>query len=393
MISALNEAPPQSNNGMQRTRATALPLSNVVSALAADARRWVLACLPMVNILGGKKMSGTYESYVYMKHITRDLNFPAMCAYCNQPANVDYATDNPLKVPHCAEHAKIIGHETITIHITLRRINKLRQTIKPRQIDKPHQFKRPRLYAPITLGAISAMFAGIFFYSRDIPMFRDFDRSSSSFVVGLITFVLTSALFYALGFLISWRSFSQPVKADQAQEVNQVEEIDQTEEINFPNTEAVKISNVYTGKYAGAYLLCFHSKIFADEFARLNSDLLLEKHDVNRAYYTPPKEQVRHASTSHVEVNQQTKKTTETRPPRPPESRRSQDISSVQPTPPASSENVELIVKLRKNLSLKVMYDEAKVERLIEYERRFNPKASLAELLQAAIDRWEHDNR
>jgi hypothetical protein len=52
-----------------------------------------------------------------------------------------------------------------------------------------------------------------------------------------------------------------------------------------------------------------------------------------------------------------------------------------------------LIVKLRQNLRLKVMHDEAKVDRLIDFERKYNPNGSEAELMQAAIDRWERDNR
>ncbi len=69
---------------------------------------------------------------------------------------------------------------------------------------------------------------------------------------------------------------------------------------------------------------------------------------------------------------------------------------SVQPTRPPSqlpSRNSELVIRLRQNLRLKVMNDDAKIDRLIDYERKYNPSGSEAELLQAAINRWEHDNR
>lgn len=52
-----------------------------------------------------------------------------------------------------------------------------------------------------------------------------------------------------------------------------------------------------------------------------------------------------------------------------------------------------LLVKLRQNLRLKVMHDDAKVDRLINFERKYNPNGSEAELMQAAIDIWERDNR
>jgi len=51
------------------------------------------------------------------------------------------------------------------------------------------------------------------------------------------------------------------------------------------------------------------------------------------------------------------------------------------------------IVGLRQNLRLKVMYDEAKIDRLIEEERQKKPNASLAQLMQGAIEHWERDNR
>jgi len=49
--------------------------------------------------------------------------------------------------------------------------------------------------------------------------------------------------------------------------------------------------------------------------------------------------------------------------------------------------------KLRQNLRVKVMYDEAKVDRLIAFERERAPGAALVELMESAIERWERDNR
>lgn len=51
------------------------------------------------------------------------------------------------------------------------------------------------------------------------------------------------------------------------------------------------------------------------------------------------------------------------------------------------------IEKLRQNLRLKCMYDEEKIDRLIDFERQRFSKASEAELMQRAINRWERDNR
>ena len=58
-----------------------------------------------------------------------------------------------------------------------------------------------------------------------------------------------------------------------------------------------------------------------------------------------------------------------------------------------SNEVPAYITNLRRNLLQKVLGDQAKVERLIEYERNRNPTASLAVWMRAAVDRWEHDNR
>jgi hypothetical protein len=48
---------------------------------------------------------------------------------------------------------------------------------------------------------------------------------------------------------------------------------------------------------------------------------------------------------------------------------------------------------LRQDLRLKCTYDEAKIDRLIDAERERTPRASLEELMQAAVARWERDNR
>jgi hypothetical protein len=53
--------------------------------------------------------------------------------------------------------------------------------------------------------------------------------------------------------------------------------------------------------------------------------------------------------------------------------------------------------ELRQNLRLKVMYDEAKIDRLIDFERDERKRkglreASVEDLMQAAIERWERDN-
>jgi hypothetical protein len=53
----------------------------------------------------------------------------------------------------------------------------------------------------------------------------------------------------------------------------------------------------------------------------------------------------------------------------------------------------EELAALRQNLRVKCGHDEAKVDRLIEAERRRVPEAPEVKLIQAAIDRWERDNR
>src|SRR4051794_14686085 len=65
---------------------------------------------------------------------------------------------------------------------------------------------------------------------------------------------------------------------------------------------------------------------------------------------------------------------------------------AISPTAPVRSDDSE-VVGLRQNLRLKVMYDEAKIDRLIEAERQRTPGANLAQLMRSAIERWERDNR
>jgi hypothetical protein len=48
---------------------------------------------------------------------------------------------------------------------------------------------------------------------------------------------------------------------------------------------------------------------------------------------------------------------------------------------------------LRQNLRLKAGYDESAIERLIQLEREREPDATLSTLMEAAIERWERENR
>jgi len=61
---------------------------------------------------------------------------------------------------------------------------------------------------------------------------------------------------------------------------------------------------------------------------------------------------------------------------------------------PSSSElSSNRLYHLNNDLLLKVLGDQAKAKRLVEFERRKTPTNSEAEHVQAAIDRWERDNR
>jgi hypothetical protein len=65
---------------------------------------------------------------------------------------------------------------------------------------------------------------------------------------------------------------------------------------------------------------------------------------------------------------------------------------------PESKEQIQedvdgLIAALRQNLRIKVGWDDARVDRLIAYERERLGNLPLQTLMGAAIDRWERDNR
>jgi hypothetical protein len=48
---------------------------------------------------------------------------------------------------------------------------------------------------------------------------------------------------------------------------------------------------------------------------------------------------------------------------------------------------------LRQNLMVKLQHQEDKVNAAIEFERHRDPAASTGQLMQAAIERWERENR
>lgn len=60
---------------------------------------------------------------------------------------------------------------------------------------------------------------------------------------------------------------------------------------------------------------------------------------------------------------------------------------------PAVKTEAERVEELRQNLRLKFLFDEDKVEQAITREREQAPDASLAQLLEAAVYRWERENR
>lgn len=69
--------------------------------------------------------------------------------------------------------------------------------------------------------------------------------------------------------------------------------------------------------------------------------------------------------------------------------------SLVQVPPPKGKQVADpaTLSSLRQNLRLKVSYNEATIDRLIELEREKLPDAPLQTLMEAAIERWERDNR
>lgn len=309
-------------------------------------------------------MKPTFNARLYLKRIENDsasrrqeynLVFPNKCAYCNKSLTTtqekvnydDLNFERITMIPYCSEHKK----------------------------TKPISRKQFAKFTAL-LGLIIGVLAGIFFYSRGILVFRNVDLSIAA---GFIIFTITTALLYSLGLPIFLKKFPQG-------------------DAYLDASEAVRVSEVLPN----SYILQFHNKEFANEFAHLNKDRLFRKSEITEhpdiLFNVPeiaetdsvakPTNKVEQKKTSQGEIHQKEDKSS-----RATEQKQRQDIHSEQPTHPPSSENMELIVKLRKNLSVKVMYDEAKVDRLIDYERRLNPNASLVVLIQAAIDRWERDNR
>jgi len=61
--------------------------------------------------------------------------------------------------------------------------------------------------------------------------------------------------------------------------------------------------------------------------------------------------------------------------------------------PLVAIDNASTSSALRQNLRLKCGFDEGKIDRLIEHERSQNPNASADTLMEAAIERWERENR
>jgi hypothetical protein len=55
--------------------------------------------------------------------------------------------------------------------------------------------------------------------------------------------------------------------------------------------------------------------------------------------------------------------------------------------------NADDIERLRQNLRLKTLHNEALIDRLVQAERERMPAASEAECYRSAIERWERDNR
>lgn len=51
------------------------------------------------------------------------------------------------------------------------------------------------------------------------------------------------------------------------------------------------------------------------------------------------------------------------------------------------------VARLRQSLRVKVLHDEAQVERLVAAERERMPSAAEVEWYRAAVARWEQDNR
>lgn len=61
--------------------------------------------------------------------------------------------------------------------------------------------------------------------------------------------------------------------------------------------------------------------------------------------------------------------------------------------PIAKAPDITALEKLRQNLRLKTLYNEQLIDHLIQIERDRSPNASLQELMEAAIARWEWSSR
>lgn len=70
-----------------------------------------------------------------------------------------------------------------------------------------------------------------------------------------------------------------------------------------------------------------------------------------------------------------------------------QNAVSVQLTVPNVNKETNAIADLRRNLKQKLLGDEAKLERLVDFERKRNPTGNSVAWLNAAIKRLEDDNR
>lgn len=57
------------------------------------------------------------------------------------------------------------------------------------------------------------------------------------------------------------------------------------------------------------------------------------------------------------------------------------------------SAHSQRLLQLRRNLLLKALGNEYKVDSLIEFEQAKGGKITLEEAMEAAIERWERDNR
>jgi len=76
--------------------------------------------------------------------------------------------------------------------------------------------------------------------------------------------------------------------------------------------------------------------------------------------------------------------------------RQKRRVSVTQASSPRVQRQVEdptVLAGLRQNLRLKVGYNEATIDRLIQLERERLPNATLQTLMEVAIERWERENR